>query len=246
MHQASQWDLKQRLSQLEHALERCERMAVASRYAGAIMHEVNNPLEAIMNLVYLTKARKNDPTVVFGNMEIVEQQLATLSKVTSQALAFHRPQDEAKDWDLAAIAESALKLHAEKIARHGITVDSRLSRPSVTRAFGTELLQVISNLILNSIDAVPHENGRISVRVKTRGHSIHITVSDNGTGIPEHVAQRPFEPFTTSKNEGTGFGLWLSKRIVMKHQGTLRFRTSRKEGRSGTSFRLSIPLITPE
>jgi signal transduction histidine kinase len=95
-------------------------------------------------------------------MEIIEQQLAILREVTGQALTFHRTQAEAQDWDLVAITESALKLHADKITRHGVTVDSRFQRPTVARAFGTEILQVVSNLILNALDALPRGNGRIS------------------------------------------------------------------------------------
>ena len=242
MHEASQTDLKQRLRQVEGALEQCQRMALASRLAGALMHEVNNPLEAITNLVYLTKLRKDDPALVSENMGIIEQQLAILGKVTSQALTFHRTQAEAHDWDLVAIAESALKLHADKITRHGVTVDSRFQRPAVTRAFGTEILQVVSNLILNALDALPRENGRLSFRVRTHGEAIHITLADNGSGIPAHVARRLFEPYTTTKTQGTGLGLWLSQRIIVKHGGMLRFRTSQKPGRNGTTFRITLPL----
>ncbi len=244
MYEASQTDLEQKLRQVERALEQCQRIALASRFAGAVMHEVNNPLEAITNLVYLTKTGKNDPDLVSENMGIIEQQLAILSKVTSQALTFHRTQAEAQDWDLVAIAESALKLHAEKITRHRVTVDARFQRPAVTRAFGTEILQVVSNLILNALDALPRENGRLSFRVRTHVDAIHITVSDNGTGVPAHVAKRLFEPYMTTKTQGTGLGLWLSQRIIVKHSGTLRFRTSQKPGRNGTTFRITLPVTS--
>lgn len=156
----------------------------------AKLAQVNNPLEAITNLIYLTKSQKNDPALVSQNMEIVEQQLAVLGKVTTQALTFHRTQTEAQNWDLVDIAESALKLHAEKIARHHVAVDSRFERPAMTRVFGTEILQVVSNLILNALDAVPREKARISLRVRTHGQSVDITISDNGGGIPAHIAQR--------------------------------------------------------
>ncbi len=244
MDEASQTDLKQRLRRAEGALERCERMALANRFAGAIMHEVNNPLEAITNLVYITKTQNNDPTVVSENMEIIEQQLAILGHVTGQALTFYRAQSEARDWDLAEIAASALKLHTEKIARHGITVDSSFQHPAVICAFGTEILQVISNLLLNSMDALPKEDGRISLRVRTHGQSVHITISDNGSGMPPRVAGRLFEPYMTTKTQGTGLGLWLSKRIIVKHNGTLRFRTSQKPSQCGTSFRITLPLTS--
>ena len=245
MDHASHIELQQKLHRLEQALERCERLALASLYASAVIHEVNNPLEAITNLVYITKIQKRDAALVAENMDIIQQQLAILGKMTSQALKFHRAQTEARDWDLVAIAESALKLHAGKIARHGVTVDSRFSRPAVAQIFGSEILQVISNLILNAIDALPRKNGRISIRVRTCGHSACVTVSDNGKGMPVHIAQHLFEPYMTSKTQGIGLGLWLSRRIVVKQNGTLRFRTSQRAGRSGTAFRISLPLRAP-
>jgi signal transduction histidine kinase len=235
----------QKLRQLEAALERCERFGLANRYVSAIIHEVNNPLEAITNLVYLTKTQKENPALVAENMETIEQQLALLSKVTSQALAFHRKELEPKEWDLVAIAESALKLHAAKIARHRATTHTKFDGHAPLRVMGTEILQVISNLILNAIDALPAEGGRIHVRVKTRGKFVHIVIADNGSGVPAHIASRVFEPYLTSKPEGTGLGLWLSRRIIAKHSGKVIFRTSNREGRQGTAFRIVLPLTEP-
>lgn len=231
----------QKLHQLEAALEQCERFGLANRYVSAIMHEVNNPLEAIINLVYITKAQKDNPAIVAENMETIEQQLALLSKVTSQALAFHRKEVEAKEWDLVAIAESALKLHAGKIARRRATTHTRFDGHAPVRVMGTEILQVLSNLILNALDALPSVDGRIHVRVRTRGKFVHIVIADNGSGIPAHIAPRLFEPYLTSKPQGTGLGLWLSKRIIAKHRGRLAFRSSLREGRRGTAFRIVLP-----
>lgn len=234
-------DLRERLRQAEDALERSERLAVASRYAGAVMHEVNNPLEAITNLVYLTKLQKNDPEQVLQNMLVIEEQLQTLGRVTSQALTFHREQPEARDTDLVQIAESALKLHANKLARQGVRVSRRFRGPAMARVYGTEILQVVSNLILNAIDVLPREGGLICLCVKSCPQCVHLTVADNGPGVPEHFEATLFEPYVTSKASGTGLGLWLSRRIIHKHSGSLRFRTSRGMQRSGTTFRLSLP-----
>jgi signal transduction histidine kinase len=112
MEKANEQTLRERLNQAEAALERSERLAVANSHAGAIMHEVNNPLEAITNLVYLTKLHKDRPDQVLGNMLVIEEQLKTLGRATSQALTFHREHAEAKKFDLVDIAESALRLHA--------------------------------------------------------------------------------------------------------------------------------------
>lgn len=233
--------LQQRLTQTERALERCERIALATRFAGAIMHEVNNPLEAITNLVYLTKLQSKDPAKVTENMLVIEQQLETVGRVTRQTLAFHRQEVETKEWDLVEIAEAALKLHAEKILRHRTSVDRRFSGPAVASVFGTEILQVISNLILNALDAVPPGDGHLHVRVTARGKVIQITICDNGCGIPSHLQKKLFEPYVTSKTAGTGLGLWLSKRIITKHRGMLLFRSSQTQGKSGTVFQITLP-----
>jgi len=241
MEEANEQTLLDRLKQAETALERSERLAVANRYAGAIIHEVNNPLEAITNLVYLTKIQKDRPRKVLENMLVIEEQLKTLGRVTNQALTFHREHAEAKEFDLVDIAESALRLHADKLARHQINVDRQFRGPAKASVFGSEILQVLSNLILNAVDALPRGEGRISIRVRSKGERVHLLISDNGGGIPEKFSSRLFEPYITSKISGTGLGLWLSHRIISKHRGTLRFRTSRRKGRSGTSFRISLP-----
>ncbi len=232
--------LKARLEMAERALERSERLAVASRYAGAIMHEVNNPLEAITNLVYLTKSEKN-LTQVLENMAVIEDQLKILGRVTKQALTFHREHSDAKEFDLVEIAEAALKLHSDKLTRHGIQVERRFRGPATVRVSASQLLQVVSNLILNAAEVLSRGEGRICVSVKRCPQCVHMTVSDNGPGIPERYASHLFEPYVTSKASGTGLGLWLSTRIITKHYGTLRFRTSRREGKTGTTFRIQLP-----
>jgi signal transduction histidine kinase len=237
--------LQERLKQAERALERSDRLAVAGLYAGVTMHEVNNPLEAITNLVYLTKLQKDDPRQVLENMLVIEGQLQTLGRITSQSLSFYREQQDARAFDLVEIAEASLRLHADTLMRHGVTLDRQLRGPAPARVFGNEILQVLSNLILNAVDAMPSGRGKLTMRVRTMGSLAHITVLDNGSGIPAAIASRLFAPYVTGKEFGTGIGVWLSHRIITKHQGTLRFKTCRKEGRSGTCFRVSLPIYRP-
>ena len=174
-------------------------------------------------------------------MLVIEDQLKTLGKVTSQALTFHRGQQTAKAIDLVEIAESARKLHSNKFIRHRVVVERRLRGPAIAKVFGSEILQVVSNLILNAVDAFGGEEGTVCIGVKTCPQCGHITVSDNGPGIPESFAARLFGPYVTSKSNGTRLGLWLSGRIIAKHGGTLRFRTSRTVGKTGTTFRINLP-----
>jgi C4-dicarboxylate-specific signal transduction histidine kinase len=145
--------LREQLNRAEQALEKSERLAIASQYASAIMHEVNNPLEAITNLVYLTKLQKAEPDQVFENMGVIEDQLKVLGKVTSQALTFHREQQTAVEVDLVGVADSALKLLSDKLMRHGVQVKRRFRGPVLATVFVSQILQAVSNLILNAVDA---------------------------------------------------------------------------------------------
>lgn len=234
--------LRKRLEFAEAALQRCEKLAVASRYAGAIMHEVNNPLSAITNLVYLTRTEPNIPPKVEEYMALVEDQLKTLAAVTKQVLVFHREQASAKDFDIIDLMESALKLHNPRLTAGDVALIRDFHPPAVASVFGSEILQVVSNLLLNSLDALPRKDAKLRIRVETKNEAVHITVSDNGTGMSPETLKNLFQPYVTTKNEGTGLGLWLSRRIIEKHLGKLVVRTSQVEGRQGTTFRLSIPL----
>jgi signal transduction histidine kinase len=235
-------DLRSRLAQAEAALQQCERLAAANRYAGAIMHEVNNPLAAITNLVFLTKLNSLNSEKVLEYMTVIEGQLANLTEVTNQVLAFHREQHSAKDFDLIGIVESALKLRQARLTSGEVALVRDFTAPATASVFGSELLQVLSNLLLNSLDALPERNAQLRIRVRTVRGAVHITVSDNGTGMTPDVRKTLFQPYKTTKETGTGLGLWLSKRIVDKHNGKLRVRSS-QAGRRGTTFRLSIPVI---
>jgi signal transduction histidine kinase len=234
-------DVSERLRVAEEALQRSERLAVASRYAGAVMHEVNNPLEALTNLVFITKQSVHDPQTVLKSMELAESQLRRLGEITRKTLSFYREQSEAKEFDLVEIAESALQIHAHRASRQNITVHMETDGPAYAQIYATEILQVLSNLIINSYDALPEKGGTVCLRVKNRAGKIHITIADNGKGIEPHIYKNIFQAHNTSKNTGTGLGLWLSHGIAKKHQGSMSCRSSVTQGKRGTTFRLSLP-----
>jgi signal transduction histidine kinase len=226
---------------MEDALRRSERLALASRYAGAIMHEVNNPLEALSNLVYLAKHCPDDAKQVSHYMEIAESQLLRIGDITRKTLSFYKEQSQEKDFDLIDIAESALMIHAQRTSRQSVEIRKRTNGPAMARVFAGEILQVLSNLFLNSLDSLPTEGAILHLRVRSSDEHVHITVSDNGTGIDQAIYENMFQPHRTTKEDGTGLGLWLSRNIVQKHQGKITCRTSRKPGRTGTTFRLTFP-----
>lgn len=241
-HDPTNEELRERLRIAEESLRRSERLAIAGRFAGAIIHEVNNPLEALSNLVYLTKQEAQDPENVRRNMLVAETQLDRLGEITRKTLSFYREQSGPKPFDLVEIAESALRIHAHRLSAGSVELRKQLPKQLIVKASGGEILQVLSNLILNAIDALPEKGAVLRLRMRTDRKRAHITISDNGHGIPPAVRKKLFEAYVSNKSSGTGVGLWLSKRILDKHQGTIRFRSSHQPGKSGTTFRVSLPI----
>jgi signal transduction histidine kinase len=234
--------LRARLRMAEESLRRSERLAVAGRFAGAIVHEVNNPLEALANLVYLTKQEADCADHVRQNMLVAETQLNRLAEITRKTLSFYREQSEAKQFDLVEIAEAALRIHSHRFAAGSIELRKELPEQLMVKALGGELLQVLSNFILNALDALPKKDAVLRLRMRADKERAYITISDNGHGIHPSIRKRLFEPYVTTKSAGTGVGLWLSKRILEKHRGNVRFRSSHQPGNSGTTFRFTLPI----
>ena len=226
----------------EEALQRSERLAVASRYAGAVMHEINNPLEALTNLVYLTKQAPHNVSSVLQNMEIAESQLARLSNIARTTLGFYRDQEEARDFDLVAIAESALMIHFRRAQRQKTEIHKDFKGPITARVFAGEILQVVSNLIINALDAIPETGGVLSLSVRRHKEKVHLSVTDNGQGVTPAMSKVLFQAHRTTKSHGNGLGLWLSKNIAEKHNGTLTYRRETRTGKNETTFRLTLPL----
>lgn len=241
-NELSHAELKRRLRHAEESLAQCERIAIANQFTAAVIHEVNNPLEAITNLTYLLELDKGLSLNSREYLAILKDQLAVLTHVTRTSLSFYRDQLHAQNVDLVAIAQASLKLHFAKLTRSNIRVHTRFADRAVSSVIASEILQVLSNLLLNAMDVLPAAvDPVIHLRVHRRHHGIHIVIADNGPGIPDEVEARLFDAHVTGKSTGTGMGLWLSKGLVTKHGGRIRFRTSRKEGKSGTVFRVWFP-----
>ena len=231
-----------RWREIEGALLRSQTVAAAGQYAAAIMHEINNPLETICNLSYLLKVEADDPARVREYSGQIAEQLTTVIRIAHRTLSFYRPPDTKEAIDLAALAEAALRVHQQKLATKHAKLLKDIPADAVVIGHAGELLQVLSNLLSNSIDALS-PNGRLAIRVRKSRGEVHLTIADDGHGIPEVIRQRVFEPFfTTKKEHGTGLGLAISKAIVERHKGRIRARSSVRSGMSGTAFRVSLPL----
>jgi len=205
------------------------------------MHEIRNPLEAVGNLTYLAMEEADDGEAVRVYLRRIEEQLATLNHIASQTLGFARTTNSPQQVRLATLAEAALRIHQSTMKAKQIRVVKDLPQEVTAQVYTTEMLQVMSNLIVNSLDALPRA-GTLWMRLRRRNREIHIVVADNGHGIPAEHIDQIFEPFFTTKKVGTGLGLALSKRIVERNQGRISLRSSVRPGKSGTTFRISLPI----
>jgi signal transduction histidine kinase len=223
------------------ALRECERRATAGRLALELMHEIRNPLEALGNLVFLAREDANSSAELQFYMRLAEEQLATLNQLVSHTLSFARFSVHPKMMDLVAIAEAALRIHQRTIERKKIHLVKQLPDGLTAQLYSVEMLQVVSNLLMNAVDALP-DNGVLCLRLREGQSQIHLLVADNGHGIPAEHRGEIFKPFfTTKEDEGTGLGLALSKEIVERHRGKIEMRSSVRPDKSGTAFRISLP-----
>ena len=235
-------EIESRLRSMEGMIERNAQLMVASQHVSSVMHEVNNPLEAMVNLVYLLQHEEPLPAKARERVDDLDEQLRVLTRVARTSLSYSRDQARLKPVDVIQVAESALKLHTAKISARHVAVKKRYRERAQCHGISGELLQLLSNLILNALDAISEvECGALHIRVHRGSSGVHVTVADNGAGVPEHVATALFTPNVTSKQNGTGLGLWVSKRILERHNGGIRMRTSRRPGKSGTVFRVTLP-----
>jgi PAS domain S-box-containing protein len=228
-----------------------ERLAAVGRLAATVAHEINNPLEAVTNLVYLAKTASSEPAVI-NFLSTAEEQLASVSHLTRQTLGFYRETGGMRRVDLNEIVSSMLTVFAAKAINKGIRLDREINTDLEICAVPGEIRQLVANLVSNSIDAT-HGSGRIRIRVTPSCHrakvpefGVRLTVSDTGTGIPTAVRPRVFEPFFTTKLDvGTGLGLWVCKSIVDHHHGVVQIRSSATPGQSWTVVSIFLPLNQP-
>lgn len=240
-------DISQR-RQTEQTLRASERLNQAGRLSATIAHEIRNPLDTVANLIYLLQHDSNSGTMSRQYLEMASEELSRITQITAQLLTFHREARHPVEVSLTDVLHSVLTLFAPQIRKGNITVEKRFQTDAAIRGFPGELRQVFSNLVGNAIDAMPH-GGRLilSVREGIRSDDparkgIRTTIIDSGQGIPVGVKRNLFAPFYTTKGEkGTGLGLWVSRGIVEKHEGTIHVISSLREGRTGTAFSVFLP-----
>ncbi len=218
----------------QEIIRKAEKLAAASRLAATVAHEINNPLEAVGNLVYLARSLPGVPVDAVEYLTFAEEQLERVSHITKQTLAFYR---ESKKWepvDMTQLVESALKLYSNKLGTKQITVEKSYEECRALMGSPGELKQVIANLISNAADAIG-TRGKVRLGISSSSSSsneaVLFRIEDDGPGIAAENLSRIFEPFFTTKEDvGTGLGLWVAKEIVERHGGTIEAASGTAEG----------------
>jgi PAS domain S-box-containing protein len=233
--------------QAETAMRIAETLAAVGRLATSIAHDINNPLAAATNLLFLLE---NENLSEEGKhyLETAQRELSRISHITAQALGFYRSRGELVWLSIATILDDALVLHHDRCSALGIEVSRDYdSAPQIFCRPG-ELRQVMVNLVGNALDAMP-SGGRLQLRIRRTtdwirgGRALCIAVADTGGGMSAETRYRLFEPFyTTKQGTGTGLGLWICADIVGKYNGRISMRSNHVPGRNGSVFLLFLPV----
>ena len=239
--------------QAEEALLRSEMLASAGRMAASIAHEINNPLGAVMNTLYLVRTTVDLPNSAREYLDIADGELLRIAHITRQTLGFYREFSEATSNSVSALMASVVDLLQAKIKSTGVTIIQQCPEELQVLGVAGELRQVLANLLANSLDAMDGgEDGRpgrivlrasASIDPSDNKRRVRITVADGGHGIGEDTIKQIFEPFFTTKGSvGTGLGLWVCKQLVEKNGGSIRVRSNKGGMRTGTTFSAVLPI----
>jgi PAS domain S-box-containing protein len=233
--------------QAEKDMRIAENLAAVGRLATSIAHDINNPLAAATNLLFLLE---NENLSEEGKhyLAMAQRELSRIAHIAAQALGFYRSRGELVWLSIATILDDALVLHHDRCSALGIEVSRDYD--SAPQIFGRpgELRQVMVNLVGNALDAMP-SGGRLQLRIRRitdwikGGRALCIAVADTGGGMSAETRHRLFEPFyTTKQGAGSGLGLWICADIVGKYKGRISMRSNDVPGRNGSVFMLFLPV----
>ncbi|SDE66285.1 two-component system sensor histidine kinase NtrB [Terriglobus roseus] len=237
-------DISER-KEFERRLVETEKIVATGRMAATIAHEINNPLEAVVNLIYLARLSPTVNEQVREYLRLAEQEIERVSLIARQTLGYFRETAVPVDFPVSVLLDEVLTVYGAKLAYSGIDVHRDYQPAQRLTMRKGELTQLFSNLVANAIDAMPL-GGDLSVSVAPEGQSpedgVRVQMADTGTGISEELLEKIFEPFFTTKEQrGTGIGLWLSRQFVEDHRGSIAVTSSTDVEDHGTTFRIFLP-----
>lgn len=229
----------------QEILRKTEKLAAAARLSATFAHEINNPLAAVVNLIYIVKGLDGMPAEAIQPLEMAEQELERVSHITRQTLGFYRESSIRGRVDLPTVIENVLKLYSNKLKAKNIEIVREFGECPPVEGLTGELTQAISNLVSNAADAVSVK-GLIRVKLSSMRMAdrewARMEIEDDGPGIPLGLLERIFEPFFTTKTDfGTGLGLWVTKEIVDRHEGSIQVVSPLSDGAPGTAFVVLLP-----
>jgi signal transduction histidine kinase len=234
-----------RQKQAEQALVQSEKLAAVGRLAASISHEINNPLEAITNILYLVE-QSVQTSEAQRYIAMAQAELQRVSQIVTHTLRFHRQATNPRAITAQELLGPTLGLHHGRLLNSNVEVEVKHHGSRAIICYEGDVRQVLNNLIGNAIDSMK-TGGRLLIRTrdaylwKSDIPGIRITIADTGHGMSREIKERIFEPFYTTKGiNGTGLGLWISIGIVTKHHGLLQVRSSPDE-KGGTAFSLFLP-----
>lgn len=232
----------------ETALIESEKLAAVGRLASSISHEINNPLEAVTNLLYLARSHEQLPVEVVEYLRTAQSELARVSQMATQSLRFYRQSVNPTCVGAADLMNSVVDLYQGRLMNSNIRTETYYTSTRRVLCLENEIRQVLNNLIANAIDAM-RQGGRLLLRTHdatdhaTGRTGVRLTVADTGSGMSLEARARLFEAFYTTKGlQGTGLGLWISDEIVKRHHGRFAVRSSQQPCRSGTVITLFLPI----
>lgn len=238
-------DITQR-KRTERALVISEKLASLGRLSSAVAHEINNPLEALKNLVYLIMSNPFDTEMVREYAELADVEVNQIAEITRRVLGLSRSGEMHSQFHPTEVLETVLMLEHRTIGEKGAFLQKEYRQDLEVWGVASEIRQVFWNLLVNGIDAIPR-GGLIRVRVSgyrspgDQRKGVRITFADNGAGIDAPDLARLFEPFYTTKASATGLGLWVAKQIVENHRGWIRVRSRSSGPKTGTVFSIFLP-----
>jgi PAS domain S-box-containing protein len=232
----------------EDAMLRAEKLAVAGRLAASVAHEINNPLEAVTNLLYLITLADTSEAVREQAGQAIDQ-LMRVAQITQQTLKFHRQTGTPKITKLTEVLDAVLAVFRAKLQAADVAVEVRAEREECVACMPGETQQIFANLVANAIEAMA-PGGRLVIRLrpsqdwrdrKTEG--MRVTFLDSGVGMDRFTMRRTFEPFFTTKTDtGTGLGMWVVAQLVERHRGQVTVWSSQRPGNGGTAISVFLPL----